>query len=236
MHPLRSKIKHRTSKNEWQTAGSLVWVVSFFLLTLLAACESWNETADVSHVSQFPQFEIEGESFESYLVSDSAEYNDKGARAFANGKELIVYYQGEVDLDTPGVYTIRYFAQNEDEIWGTAERIVAVTFEDVTGNDLSGQYTSSGFQQKAEMKLVKAHPQGLYTCNDIMGYPDAEMKGKVVDLGNHTLVLVHGEGDFGSWADAEGEYTLSSLSWTIALLDEPYQGVEVAIVWQKKSD
>ncbi|QQS50554.1 MAG: DUF5011 domain-containing protein [Bacteroidota bacterium] len=235
---MKRQERHRTIQSALVIGSSLLHKAWLFLLLvfIIVACEPWNETADVSHVSEFPEFELEGEGFESFVTEDSAEYTDKGARAFANDMELLVYSQGRVDLSIPGVYTIQYFAQNEDGIWGTAERIVAVTYQDVTANDLSGHYTSSGFGQEAEMKLVKTHPQGLYTCNDIMGYPDAEMKGKLVDLGNHTLVLVHGEGDFGSWADREGEYTLSSLAWTLALLDEPYQGVEVDIVWQKKLD
>ncbi len=67
-----------------------------------------------------------------------------------------------------------------------------------------------------------------------MGYYDLEMPGRFVDLGGNKLVLLNGEGYFGHYAAYEGSYTLSTLSWTIYLLDPPNEGVEIEILWRKK--
>jgi hypothetical protein len=103
------------------------------------------------------------------------------------------------------------FATNSDGLISSAERLVAITYSDVSENDLSGKYEGANFGALLEMNLSKINEKGFYESNDIMGYQGAEMRGKIVDLGNHELVLVHGEGDFGRFDDFRGEYTLSSL-------------------------
>lgn len=204
-----------------------------FLILLIWSCEPWNETSEVSHVSSLPGFEIIGDAFESYIVGEADEYNDKGALAFEGKYPLEVYTVGEADLSEAGVYTIAYYAQNSDGLWSTAERIVAVAYTDISNNNLAGRYEGRNFDIKFEMVVTKIHEKGLYGSNDIMGFEGAEMQGQFVDLGNHELVLIHGEGDFGAFADADGEYTLSSLKWTVKLIDAPYNGLELPIYWSR---
>jgi hypothetical protein len=66
-----------------------------------------------------------------------------------------------------------------------------------------------------------------------MGYPGLEVPGKFVDLGDNNLVLLHGDGYFGRYANSEGDYSRSTLSWTIQLLDSPYEGLKIPVVWSK---
>jgi hypothetical protein len=131
------------------------------------------------------------------------------------------------------VYNILYYAENSDGLSAIGERIVAVTNNDVTENDLSGDYIGTRWSPQVEMKVTKVDEKGLYKCTEIFGYPGTEMKGRFVDLGNNELVLIHGEGDFGAYANAEGSYTPSTLSWTVALLDDPYSGIEIPVTWIK---
>jgi hypothetical protein len=213
--------------NNWYQKIALFWV----LFAVFSSCEKWSETAEVSHVSYLPEFEILEGEFQSYIVVDSAEYDDPGALAFENNESLNVYYSGSVDLTEVGVYIITYYATNSDGYTATAERIVAVTHEDVSETDLSGTYEGTIWDPLVEMKVIKIDEDGYYNCADIMGYDGADMAGKFVDLGDGELYLVHGEGDFGGYAASEGEYTLSTLSWTVGLQDEPYSDLSIEVVW-----
>jgi hypothetical protein len=213
--------------------SSIKTLLFFIIMAITWSCEPWYNTAEVSHNSTMPEFEIIDGEFQSFLVVDSAEYNDPGALAYSNGASLQVYSYGDVDLTELGVYTILYYAENSDGLGSTAERIVAVTLNSVAENNLAGKYEAANFGNLVEMTVKKIHTDGYYECTDIMGYTGAEMKGTFVDLGNHELYLLHGKGDFGSYGASEGEYTLSSLSWTIGLLDDPYTGVNVDVVWSK---
>ncbi len=200
----------------------------------LLGCEKWYTTEDISHVSYLPKFDLEGGEFISILRSDTMEFEDPGATASADGQALTVYDQGEVDLSEVGVYLIRYYAFNQDELLGIAERIVAVTNHDVSGNDLSGTY-SADIWSPVETKVRKVDVKGLYKCDDVMGFPGYEIQGKFVDIGNNELVLVHGEGYFGRYSGSEGSYTRSTLSWTIFLIDPPYEGTEIPVLWRKSN-
>jgi hypothetical protein len=148
-------------------------------------------------------------------------------------EELQVVAYGDVDLSSVGVYVLLYYAQNKDNLIEIGRRIVAVTHEDVSDNDLSGTYEGT-IWDPIESKVKKIHPKGYYECEEVMGYYGLEMKGNFVDLGNNELVLVNGEGYFGRYGASEGDYTLSTLSWTIYLLDPPNDGIEVAVLWRKK--
>lgn len=203
------------------------------LVFLVTGCEKWYTTEDVSHISYLPEFEINGGEFVSVIRADSIEYEDPGAQAYSEGEELHVYSYGEVDLSEVGVYIIVYAAQNTDGLVGTAERIVAVTHEDVSHIDLEGTYIGTNWDPLVESRIKKIDDKGLYECDDIMGYPDAEMTGRFVVLGDHQLVLIHGEGYFGNYAGSEGAYTLSTVSWTVYLTDKPYEGTEIPVIWTK---
>ena len=204
------------------------------LLFILTGCEKWYTTDNVSHVSYVPQFIIEGGDFISLLRSDTVEYTDPGATAESNGEPLQVYAFGDVDVTKTGVYIIHYMAQNGDGITGEADRIVAVTHHDVTGNDLSGTYEGTNWDP-VESKVKKIHEKGLYECEEVLGYFDLNMPGRFVDLGNNELVLLAGEGYLGRYASSEGSYTRSTLGWTVSLLDPPNDGIEIEVLWRKKN-
>lgn len=208
-------------------------IYSIVIFFILQGCEKWYKTDDVSHISYIPQFTIEGGEFISLLRSDTAEYTDPGATAESNGEPLQVYASGVVDVSQTGVYIIHYYAENSDGIIGEAQRIVAVTHYDVTSNDLSGTYTGTNWDE-VESKVKKIYENGLYECEEALGYYNLEMPGRFVDLGNNELVLLAGEGYLGRYASYEGSYTRSTLSWTIYLLDPPNDGIEIEVLWRKQ--
>lgn len=225
----------RAIKYNMNLTNKLISGIRYILLILIVfivdSCEEWNVTEEVSHVSYLPEFEIIGGEFLSYVVSDSGEYEDQGAVAYEKNKEIRLFSYGDADLTKVGVYSIFYYAENSDGLSALGERIVAVTHNDVSKNDLSGNYIGTLWSPQTEMKVTKVDAKGLYKCSEVFGYPGAEMKGRFVDLGNNELVLVHGEGDFGAYASSEGTYTPSTLSWIIALLDEPYSGIQIPVTW-----
>jgi hypothetical protein len=208
----------------------------FILIVLISSCTKWYETEDVSHVSQLPRFEINGKEFESFIVADSAEYTDPGAKAYQGETELGVYSYGDtsVDLTKVGVYIVYYYAQNSDGLSSLGERVVAVRNIDVFNRDLSGTYEGTLWSPLVDMKVTKIDSNGFYKCSEVLGYPGTEVKGRFVDMGENTLILIPGNGDFGAYAMSEGSYTLSSLFWTISFLEDPYKNLDIDVVWKKK--
>ncbi|MBN2484528.1 MAG: DUF5011 domain-containing protein [Bacteroidales bacterium] len=221
---------------KYTTSGLRYFYTSFlsiFILLLLVSCEKWNQTSDISQVSQLPTFELNGDDFLVFVPTDTGEYTDAGARAFEGDKELAVYSFGEVDLTKKGVYLVYYYAENSFGLSAIGERVVAVTSFNTATNDLSGWYEGTLWEPMANMRVSKVDEKGLYKCTEVFGYPGSEVKGRFVDLGNNELVLLPGNGDFGSYAMSEGGYSRSALTWSISLLDDPYKGIDIQVVWSK---
>jgi hypothetical protein len=227
----KSLVGHETLKDRMR---KVFQNIALLMALIFSSCEHWYTTQDASHVSYLPEFTLEGGEFISVIRSDTAEYTDPGATAISNGKDLTVYATGEVDLTKAGVYIVRYYAVNEDGLTGTADRIVAVTHYNVSDNDLSGTYTGT-LWEPVESKVKKKYAAGLYECDEVLGYYNLSMPGRFVDLGENELVLLAGDGYLGHYAASEGEYTPSTLSWTIGLLDPPNEGIELTVLWRKKN-
>lgn len=200
---------------------------------LLFSCEKWDETADLSHISYLPEFYLKGGDFISMIEQDSGEFEEPGVTATVNGSSVNVYYAfNNVDITNPGVYQVMYYAENAEGFSKMAQRIVAVTFEDVSGNDLSGTYSGT-LWEAVEATVIKIDPNGLYKMDDVMGYPGFAMPGRFVDMGQGELVLLPGEGYFGEYDASEGSYTQRTLSWYINLMTDPYAGISIPITWSK---
>jgi hypothetical protein len=215
--------------NMWKIIKISLFICIPFSMT---TCDRWDDTADISHVSYLPEFEMVGGDFIS-IIKDSVNFNLPPIRVTVQGKDVSWYYLNDYyDVKTPGIYSIAYYAENDEGFSSTAERILAVTYENVTNNDLSGDYESNTFGS-AEMRITKLDPKGLYKCEDVLGYPGAPMPGRIVDLGNSRLALLPGEGYFGRYDVSEGSYTKRTVSWSVILLDPPNEGIEVPVTWIK---
>jgi hypothetical protein len=203
------------------------------LIAMLFSCEKWYETADVSHVSALPQFTLEGGDFISIVKQDSGEFEDPGATAWVDSSEVhVYYYYNQVDVTTPGVYSVIYYAENTEGFSNTALRIVAVTYEDVSDNDLSGTYTGTNWDE-VEAAVIRDSDGGLYEMEDVMGFPGYAMPGRFVDLGKEELILLPGQGYFGEYDASVGQYTNRTLSWDVILLTAPYEGYIIPVTWRK---
>lgn len=212
--------------------------VKLVLLVIFAfySCEKWDETSDISHVTYLPEFEFTGGDFLSFVQSDQR-FIDPGIRATSQGSSLNIYTMNPENipdsLNEPGVYVVRYYSENSEGFSNTADRIIAVTYENVENNDLSGTYTTSLFGETVTTRITKVNEKGLYKSEEIFGYPGVPMPGRFVDLGRNNLVLLPGEGFFGNYDISEGTYSRNSLSWTVILLDEPNTGIAINVTWIK---
>ncbi len=213
-----------------------------FLLVIFLGCEKWDDTANISRVSYLPQFEMSGGEFISVVQNDVDNFIEPGIKAYVDGKEVTVFLQmggqnidietNTVDLNTPGVYIRTYYAVNSDGVSNTTERLIAVTHEDVSDNDLSGTYVGT-LWDPVTTKVKKKHEKGLYEAGEVMGFPGFDMPGRFVDIGRNELILLPDEGYFGNYAASDGVYSNRTLSWTIFLLDDPYQGIQLPVTWIK---
>jgi hypothetical protein len=102
----------------------------------------------------------------------------------------------------------------------------------VTDNDLSGNYIGT-LWDPVSMEVKKSADKGLYEAEEVMGFPGFEMPGRFVDIGRNELVLLPDEGYFGRYGASEGTYTNRTLSWTIFLIDDPYEGIQLPVTWVK---
>ena len=129
---------------------------------LIYSCDDWDETADISHESHLPEFNMIGGEFVSFVKSDSGKFEDPGVEATVEDKAVNWYYLylPDIDLKTPGVYIIMYYAENNEGFSTTAERIVAVTYEDIRENDLSGTYEGTLWTPLVESKVRKIDDNG----------------------------------------------------------------------------
>jgi hypothetical protein len=205
-----------------------------FIAAGILSCEKWYETADVSHVSYLPEFKLTDGDFISIVKQDSGEYADPGGIATVNGSQVNLYYDdSEVDITKPGLYVVYFYAENAEGFSKTTYRFVAVTYTDVSGNDLSGTYTGTLWDE-VESRVTKINQAGLYKMTDVLGFPGYTMPGRFADLGDGQLVLLPGEGYFGEYGYSEGTYTKRTLSWYVRFLSDPYEGLEIPVTWRKK--
>ena len=205
------------------------------ILVFIAGCDKWDDSADISHITYLPQFELTGGDFVS-VVQKSGGYKDRPVLATVNNTPVNWYYLNSfVDTETPGLYIITYYAENEEGFSSTAERIVAVTYDEIdTETDLSGTWATNVFGAEVESRITRLNSQGLYKCSEVMGYPGAAMPGRIADLGDNRLALLPGEGYFGTYEASEGSYSRRTLSWTVFLSSPEYSGIQIPVTWRKK--
>ncbi|WP_187262557.1 immunoglobulin-like domain-containing protein [Pontibacter beigongshangensis] len=144
-------------KNRIVASVMMMLLTSFALLS----CEKDDETANISFVTTYPDFEMTGGLV---VLVKGEEYVEPGVVATESGQEIEittsvvgsayidpansdpsnVSYTSSIDTNVPGIYTITYSATNSDNFSGSTTRtlIVLDAAPDPTV-DLSGHYISS---------------------------------------------------------------------------------------------
>lgn len=117
--------------------------LSMLLVTVGAAftisCNKDKETEGIGRITYYPIVEILGDRT---IVADAGEgaFEDPGVKITLNEVEVDPTIDGEVDLSTPGIYTITYSAENEDGFSASDTRTVVVVDPAARLDDLTGSY------------------------------------------------------------------------------------------------
>jgi len=125
---------------------------TLFFVCSLAGCakkETFNNTGEKvgeSRVIFFPIMTLTGDRY--VAVNAGGSFTDPGAVGTVGDTEVPVTVAGNVNTNTPGVYTVTYTASNSDGFSASVIRTVVVYSTDASAaaNDFSGTYlrTSNG--------------------------------------------------------------------------------------------
>lgn len=106
----------------------------------LSSCSD-EEHTDTT-ITYYVSLELQGDDFVQVPLGTT--YTDAGCKAELNGEDytsnVITTGLDEIDVNTPGLYTVTYTAYNADGYGNSVERTVAVCDPTIT-TDLSGEYT-----------------------------------------------------------------------------------------------
>src|SRR5687767_11873241 len=102
--------------------------IMFFICAaaLVSSCERDLETEGINtKITYYPVITLAGEQFNTIPVGGT--FSDPGVTAMEGDKEIDVVITGDqVDVNTPGVYTIEYSATNVDGYSSTERRYIGV--------------------------------------------------------------------------------------------------------------
>ncbi|MBL3656869.1 immunoglobulin-like domain-containing protein [Fulvivirga sediminis] len=177
-------------------------LILFAAVTLCISCD--DDTDDVSFITTYPDFEIQGGTYLSIVSGNS--YEDAGAIATEGENQLEVTSSGSVDSDTPGLYTITYTATNSDGYDGSAQRVIAVTEEDVSSEDLSGPYLSGSRSVNYEQRA-----SGLYYGENLWADSNG-VSGYFLHTEGSTILVPQQDSPFGAYTGSgtiNGDGTIS---------------------------
>lgn len=177
-------------------------------LAVFALTSCSKDTEDISKVTVYPEFHMEGESFMNILTEPNGTYADPGIKALKDDVEYPIDIDGSVDITTPGYYPLVYTAYSDEGFPTAVKRHVLVTDYLITA-DYSGDYIYNSAIRP--ITLVVPKKVGFYAIADIWKQ-STKIPIEFVDLGDEFLVLTHtsvyGPIDVTITADAAGNLTI----------------------------
>lgn len=161
--------------------------IYLFLLILFPGLTSCSlEDPIKSEVTDHAKFQMTDGPYVYWPLG--TEFTDPGISATSGEEEIEVSTEGTVDTDTPGVYVLKYSAENSDGFAASVERFVAVGNKEVAiSRDLTGTYSPTN--------EVKKIVDGFYMNSDIL--PTNGIKVVMADLGNGELIIPPQSSKFG---------------------------------------
>lgn len=143
----------------------------FAVVLLFAACAKKYTTDNVTEKivePHYPKIVLNGDQFVSVPVSATGQYTDAGAIGINdndNSQTNLEPLTNDVDLTTPGFYTVIYEFRNTDGYTTTATRFILVTNVDAS-LDYSGDYVRTVNGQAMSVTKVAT---GLYKTDNVGG-------------------------------------------------------------------
>lgn len=184
-------------------------------------------TGNVSRLTVFPELTVNGESL--VLSEVGVTFNDPGATASAGGTPIDFETTSDLDINTPGFYTISYSAENEDGFVAAATRTVIVYENNGT---IAGVYDGIRISRDAGGPiLISSRTDGDFNISDLMGgyyeygvgYGNAYAFPAVISIDESGTITSEngGVGGFGPCALSAGSASAdrSVLTWTATLTD-----------------
>lgn len=145
---------------------------------LFASCEKVDHAVN-QKVTYYPVFDIQGGSTVAWQLGDS--WVDPGFTAEYKGEDITseVDIDTNLDVDTPGIYSVKYSFVNEDGFAVSADRTVVVyDVANASTVDIAGTYTKTTFFRNgsdftsrlpgAPMKVTRGPGSGLFYMQDIL--------------------------------------------------------------------
>ncbi len=208
-------------------------LVLLFVTGIMISCNKDKESEGKYSITYYPEIEIIGDKVLS-IVKDE-EYEDEGVIVTEQGVEIDWTSSGEVDITTPGMYTITYTAVNQEGFSKSETRTVFVIPEPV----VEGSASIAGVYARAangRLSTVTSVAPGVYYMTD--GWGSASSGGNPLAVPCY-LMCTDGENIdmpvyptvFGGMTGF-GTYDGTEMAITTILLDQgPAQRVNV---WVKQ--
>jgi hypothetical protein len=187
---------------------------------ILTGCDE-DDTANLSSITSYPVFVMEGDEITSIVSSGSA-FVDPGVTATENGENIEVTVTGEVDTGVPGVYTLTYSAINSDGFIGNVNRTVVVTTEDVSGTDLSGDYKRNNVATNPTNTVTRL-ASGYYEASNGSGDGN-NLTHRFIHTGGTSLLVPLQQTRFGR-LQGTGTITAGGYDISLFLLDQGSAGL-----------
>lgn len=200
-----------------------------FLVTIIGTLFSCDpeSTANVSRLTVFPELSVNGEAL--MLSEVGVAFDDPGAIATAGGTPIDFETSSDLDINTPGFYTISYSAVNDDGFVASATRTVIVYEND---GSIAGVYDGIRINRGIGGPiLISSNGNGDFNISDLMGgyyeygvgYGNAYAFPAIISIDENGIITSEngGVGGFGPCSLSEGSASADrkTLTWTATLTD-----------------
>ncbi|HYG40549.1 MAG TPA: BT_2262 family domain-containing protein, partial [Cytophagales bacterium] len=149
----------------------ILYILIVPFLMVLAGCERVYESEGLSRITEYAAITLNGET-EMFLKQGEA-YNEEGATTETGDPVTI---SGEVDVNTPGVYTVTYSAVNVDGYAANETRTVYVSNVGDFQPSIEGFYVSNVARvspaedyEGLQYMLISKTGENTYTISDALG-------------------------------------------------------------------
>lgn len=141
-------------------------LILLFITGIMISCNKDKESEGKYSITYYPEIELIGDKIISVVQDNS--YEELGVIATEQGAEIEYTVSGNVDVSTPGIYTISYSASNQDGFSKTETRTVFVISEEVVEGSasISGTYARAA---NGRISTVTSLAPGVYSMSDGWG-------------------------------------------------------------------
>jgi hypothetical protein len=188
--------------------NKIVKTTAFFLAALwFAGCHE-DTTEGVTSITYYPSITLLGDA--RVIVDKGTTYTDAGCVVMLNGEDVTddAIIRSTVDTSRPGIYSVSYFASNEEGFSASSERQVLVVDPASFATVYWGESEFGARHYYDALVVITEAGGGAYRIDDLAGgfyfngrYPgyepsyDFHLEAELALNGDQSLTLL----DVGSW-------------------------------------